>query len=106
MSGAAKNNDQTPGGYAKNDFFLSSATTQDAYERIDFENALGEGFIAGGEIIVCDSANALDFSFDGVNLHGTLGEAESTTFDYRTRSCIFVKPNSAGNNASYRIWAW
>lgn len=106
MSASAKNRDNVPGGYAKNDFYVASTTTQDEYERIDFVNAQGDGFIAGGQIVVCDTANALDFSYDGVNLHGTLQEGESATFDHRTRQCIFVKPNSAGNNASYRIWAW
>lgn len=106
MSAGAASTDQTPAGYSKNDFFVSAATTQDDYEQIIFTNSLNEAFLSGAQIIVCDSANSLDFSYDGVNLHGTLNENESATFDYRARSCIFVKPTSAGNNATYRIMAW
>lgn len=106
MSTTAKKRDIAPGGYSKNDFFLQGVTTQDPYEKIDFVNSLGNRFVTGGIVIVCDSANLLDFSFDGVNLHGTLSQNESVSFDNRNRECIFVKPNSSGNNASYRIWAW
>lgn len=104
MSGAPSKVDNIQG-YSKNDYYTSVATTDD-YQRIDFTNAQGEVFSAGAQVIVCDSGNAIDFSFDGKNIHGALNPLESITFDQRVRQCIFLKSSAAGLPGAVRVWAW
>lgn len=95
----------SPGGYAKHDFFAEELTT-DQYEELSFIDAYGNPFVSGGIMIICDSANAVDISFDGENLHGTLYEDDTASFDGRNRERIYIKSHTPGSASQVRIFAW
>lgn len=65
----------------------------------------GKNFESSGIRLTNDGADALDYSFDGVNLHGTLngGEAIDTNNIRRSEWSIFLRAPVA---TSYRLEVW
>ena len=62
------------------------------------------GFTSKSITVINDSINVIDFSFDGVNVHGKLRNGEATTMDHRAQTGIYLKSNIAGSN--YRAWSY
>lgn len=62
------------------------------------------GFTSKSITVINDSINVVDFSFDGVNVHGKLRNGEATTMDHRAQTGIYLKSNIAGSN--YRAWSY
>lgn len=62
------------------------------------------GFTSKSITVINDSVNVIDFSFDGVNVHGKLRNGEATTMDHRAQTGIYLRSNIAGSN--YRVWSY
>ena len=63
------------------------------------------GFDSRGIIIVNDSASRyIEWSWDGVNVHGKLKLGESITMDNKSESSIYLRGESGGEE--YRVIAW
>lgn len=62
------------------------------------------GFMSKSITVINDSVNTVDFSFDGVNVHGKLRNGEATTMDHRAQSSIWLRSNIAGS--AYRTWSY
>lgn len=65
----------------------------------------GENFESSRLVIVNDGPGTLQWSFDGVTVHGQLNNGESKVDDERRERWIFLRRLGAGSVA-YRIWAW
>lgn len=62
-------------------------------------------FVSSRVRIVNDGPGTVEYSYDGTNVHGTLGSGESVTDDERRERRVFLR-RSGPNNATVRIWAW
>jgi hypothetical protein len=55
--------------------------------------------------VVNDGPETIEYSYDGVNVHGKLSSGEAATDDERRERRIFIR-KVGGANANVRIWAW
>ena len=53
-----------------------------------------------------DGAEAIEYSFDGVTVHGIMYGDESLTDDVRYERRVFVRNLVAGKTSTVRIWSW
>jgi hypothetical protein len=61
-----------------------------------------------GTLRICndDLANVLEFSFDGVNVHGRVGPKEQAVYRNRHEAGIALRFPAAGAAAAFRVEAW
>jgi hypothetical protein len=81
-----------------NSFFADQATlaTTLAFQQLTF------GFTSISiTLINDDSTKFIEFSFDGVNVHGRLKVSNGLTMDYRSQSSIWIRSSAAA--ANYRL---
>lgn len=63
------------------------------------------GFTSRGIIIVNDHASRyIEWSFDGINVHGKLKFGESITMDNKSETSIYLRGESGGEE--YRLFIW
>lgn len=62
------------------------------------------GFTSQSITVINEAAAIMDFSFDGVNIHGKLKNFESTVMDYRAQSGIYLRSSVPGS--AYRVWSY
>ena len=55
--------------------------------------------------VINDSADTLEYSFDGASVHGRLGPFEATTMDRRAQPTIHLRTSNAAVS-NYRVWSW
>lgn len=75
------------------------------YKFLD-QGRTGENFESVAITVVNDAANAVDFSFDGVTVHGTLAAGEAMVQDDRRERHIYIMNHTALSASIVRIWAW
>jgi len=92
-------------GYSDNDFYATGSTT-DVWVYLEFKNSKGAAFLSGTHIIANDGAKSMNYSYDGMTLHGTLLKSEVITSEQRVRRGVYVKSTVAGNPTTYRVWAY
>lgn len=54
--------------------------------------------------LVNDSSNYIEFSFDGINVHGKVFKKEILVFDRIAKTGIYLRGQAGGE--AYRLWAW
>lgn len=82
----------------------ANTTTAFAGNALTFSDPTHGEFVASGIKIRNDSANEIEFSFDGVNVHGVvLGNSEEN-FEKRYERNIWLR--SAAGGDAYRVFAW
>jgi len=60
-------------------------------------------FLSQSVLLANDSANSIQFSFDGTNVHGTAKTNEKVTFDFMKFKKIWLRSSVS---SAYRFWAW
>jgi hypothetical protein len=97
---------QSQGGYASNNFYTKIISTDDWVE-IPFIGDDGKSFSAGELLLISDTVPKVNFSFDGVNIHGEIkGEGESIPMRNRIRNAIWMKSEISGQPGTIRVFAW
>jgi hypothetical protein len=89
-------------------YYVRVNPTLDIWTEYPFldQGRTGEGFESVAITVVNDAANPVDFSFDGVTVHGTLYAGEALVNDARRERHIYLKNNVALSASIIRIWAW
>jgi len=80
--------------------FYTSGTTGST----GFTPAIAIGFTSLSLILKNDGTAALDFSFDGAAVHGSLNSGESLTLDNKAETNIYFRSTTIGQ--TYRLFAW
>jgi hypothetical protein len=62
------------------------------------------GFTSKSITVINEAAAIMDFSFNGVNVHGKLKNFESTVMDYRAQPGIWLRSSVPGS--AYRVWSY
>jgi hypothetical protein len=75
------------------------------YEFIDMGRT-DYNFESSRVLITNDGAETIEFSFDGVTVHGILYSSEAKVDDERRERHIYVRNAIPGNVSAVRIWAW
>ncbi len=105
-------------------FFKAAAVTKTAFEAadaavLDIEHELvfndpppsvptgiENNFYASRVRVVNDGPDTIEYSYDGVTVHGVLNALESATDDHRHERRVFLRLASGGASAGVRVWAW
>ncbi len=82
-----------------NRFFTSGTTGSTA-----FTPQIAIGFTSLSLVIKNDGSAALDFSFNGATVHGTLNANESLSLDNKAETNIYFRSTTIGQ--TYRLFAW
>jgi len=61
-------------------------------------------FRSQGITISNDTANLVEFSYDGLYVSGQLLDSETKVFDFRIASMVYLR--SAAGGDAVRVWAW
>jgi hypothetical protein len=61
-------------------------------------------FRSHGVTVSNDTANTIEFSYDGIYVSGALLDSESKTFDFRAAQMLFFRSVAGGD--AVRLWAW
>lgn len=62
------------------------------------------GFTSKSITVINDSSSVVDFSFDGINVHGKLKAFESAVMDQRAQASIYLRSTPAAG--AYRVWSY
>lgn len=63
-------------------------------------------FVTEGIRIVNDGPGTVEYSFDGITVHGSLQAGESVVDDARRERRIFFRKPVGGMDTDIRVWAW
>jgi|SRR3990172_379700 len=92
--------------------FYAAATSTVAYVQFVFLNQVSGSvdenvnFMSSEMKLTNDGANAIQFSFDGVNIHGELQTGESLQTNSRREYSIFIRRTPAAGASAFRLEVW
>ncbi len=97
----------------KNSFEDSDGPVLDPVHEVVFNDpppavptGIENAFVSSRVRIVNDGPGIIEYSYDGTNVHGTLGPGESATDDERRERRVFLRKTEASPPTAVRIWAW
>jgi len=87
-------------------FFVSASTANDPLWGTEhvFTDSIHGDFVSWGIRLINDTANDVEYSFDGTNVHGVLLGSEDLMFEGRREAKIFLR--SAAGGDAVRVSAW
>lgn len=89
-------------------YFNAINPTTDAWTEYIFtdQGRTDYNFECSRLMIVNDGVESIEFSFDGVTVHGILYGGEAKVDDERRERHIYIRNHIAGNVTAIRLWAW
>jgi len=81
----------------KADFYQEIITTSE-WQLVDID------FVSENQTIINKEENAIEFSYDGRQIHGVLDDGEHITFDNRMRRQIWFRSPTGGGRVRFLAW--